>query len=131
MNESREESSGSNVSWQSSASAKYTEHPDIWVAVPVDKGTGSTRQAGTCVQEGRAHGVGFLLLQELEANASAQLRETSGENQSLKKELVRLEDRNNQLQGYGLDDMSAEELSNLIHALTQVYPAAATNPLWR
>lgn len=31
-----------------------------------------------------------------------------------------MEDRNNQLQGYGLDDMSADELSNLIHSLTQV-----------
>ncbi len=53
-------------------------------------------------------------------NASAQLRETSTENQSLKKELTRLEDRNNQLQGYGLDDMSADDLSDLIHGLTQV-----------
>lgn len=56
---------------------------------------------------------------ELEANARAQLRETSAENQSLKKELTRLEDRNNQLQGYGLDDMSADDLSDLIHGLTQ------------
>ncbi len=62
----------------------------------------------------------WLLVQELEANASAQLRETSAENQSLKKELARLEDRNNQLQGYGLDDMSADDLSDLIHGLTQV-----------
>lgn len=62
----------------------------------------------------------WLLVQELEANASAQLRETSAENQSLKRELTRLEDRNNQLQGYGLDDMSADGLSDLIHGLTQV-----------
>jgi cell shape-determining protein MreC len=62
----------------------------------------------------------WLLVQELEANASTQLRETSAENQSLKKELTRLEDRNNQLQGYGLDDMSADDLSDLIHGLTQV-----------
>ena len=62
----------------------------------------------------------WLLVQELKANASAQLRETSAENQSLKKELARLEDRNNQLQGYGLDDMSADDLSDLIHGLTQV-----------
>ena len=62
----------------------------------------------------------WLLVQELEVNASAQLRETSTENQSLKKELTRLEDRNNQLQGYGLDDMSADDLSDLIHGLTQV-----------
>ena len=48
------------------------------------------------------------------------MRDVSGENQSLKKELMRLEDRNNQLQGYGLDDMSADELSGLIHGLTQV-----------
>ena len=63
---------------------------------------------------------GWLLVQELEASASAQLRETSAENQSLKKELTRLEDRNNQLQGYGLDDVSADDLSDLIHGLTQV-----------
>lgn len=56
---------------------------------------------------------------ELEARASAQLGEASGENQSLKKELARLEERNNQLQGYGLDDMSADQLSALIHGLTQ------------
>ena len=56
----------------------------------------------------------------MEAQARAQLREASGENQSLKKELTRLEDQNNQLQGYGLDDMSADELSGLIHSLTQV-----------
>ena len=62
----------------------------------------------------------WLLVQELEVNARAQLRETSTENQSLKKELTRLEDRNNQLQGYGLDDMSADDLSDLIHGLTQV-----------
>ena len=66
----------------------------------------------------------WLLHQELEANASAQLRETSVENQSLKRELTRLEDRNNQLQGYGLDDMSADDLSNLIHGLTQVWCTA-------
>lgn len=59
-------------------------------------------------------------IQELEARVSAQLREASAENQSLRKELARLEDRNNQLQGYGLDDMSADELSGLIHGLTQV-----------
>ena len=58
--------------------------------------------------------------QELEADARAQLREALGENQSLRKELSRLEDRNNQLQGYGLDGMSADELSALIHGLTQV-----------
>ncbi|KAL3142364.1 hypothetical protein ABBQ38_002701 [Trebouxia sp. C0009 RCD-2024] len=56
---------------------------------------------------------------ELEARASAQLREASEENQSLKKELSRVEERNNQLQGYGLDDMSADQLSGLIHGLTQ------------
>ena len=61
-----------------------------------------------------------MWLQELEATASAQLREALGENLSLKKELTRLEDRNNQLQGYGLDDTSANELSGLIHSLTQV-----------
>ena len=59
-------------------------------------------------------------LQELEARASAQFREASVENQSLKKELTRVEERNNQLQGYGLDDMSADQLSGLIHGLTQV-----------
>ncbi|DBB05620.1 TPA: hypothetical protein ACH3X1_012239 [Trebouxia sp. C0004] len=56
---------------------------------------------------------------ELEANASAQLREISAENQSLKKELTRIEERNNELQGYGLDGMSADDLSDLIHGLTQ------------
>ena len=59
-------------------------------------------------------------LQELEARASAQFHEASVENQSLKKELTRVEERNNQLQGYGLDDMSADQLSGLIHGLTQV-----------
>ena len=61
--------------------------------------------------------------QELEADARKQLREALEENQSLKKELIRLEDRNNQLQGYGLDSMSADELSGLIHGLTQVSAA--------
>lgn len=68
-------------------------------------------------------------MQELEARASAQLGEASGENQSLKKELARLEERNNQLQGYGLDDMSADQLSALIHGLTQVGCPLLPSPL--
>lgn len=59
-------------------------------------------------------------MQERDLSATDQLEAVSAETQSIKEELSRLEDRNNQLQGYGLDNMSAEELSGLIHGLTQV-----------
>lgn len=59
-------------------------------------------------------------MQEQDLGATEQLEAVSAETQSIKEELSRLEDRNNQLQGYGLDNMSAEELSGLIHGLTQV-----------
>ena len=59
-------------------------------------------------------------MQEAENSADEQVQAVSAEMQPIKDELSRLEDRNNQLQGYGLDYMSAEELSGLIHGLTQV-----------
>ena len=62
----------------------------------------------------------FAAIQEQEAAVSEQLEAVTAETESIKEELSRLEDRNNQLQGYGLDNMSAEELSGLIHGLTQV-----------
>lgn len=64
-----------------------------------------------------------LHMQAAYNNADEQIQADSAEMQPIKDELSRLEDRNNQLQGYGLDNMSAEELSGLIHGLTQVSTA--------
>lgn len=65
--------------------------------------------------------------QDEEASAAEQLEAVTAETQSIKSELSRLEERNNQLQGYGLDNMSAEELSGLIHGLTQVHKDPASD----
>ena len=61
-----------------------------------------------------------LSLQHLELMADARLREALTENADLRLELARLETQTNLLQGYGLDDTSAEDLSKLIESLTQV-----------
>lgn len=53
--------------------------------------------------------------------ADARLREALTENADLRLELARLETQTNLLQGYGLDDTSAEDLSKLIESLTQVW----------
>lgn len=55
--------------------------------------------------------------------ADARLREALTENADLRLELARLETQTNLLQGYGLDDTSAEDLSKLIESLTQVWQA--------
>ncbi|KAK9821387.1 hypothetical protein WJX74_007412 [Apatococcus lobatus] len=57
--------------------------------------------------------------QHLELKADARLREALVENADLRLELARLETQTNLLQGYGLDDTSAEDLSKLIESLTQ------------
>ena len=61
-----------------------------------------------------------MALQHQELKADARLREALGENADLRLELARLETQTNLLQGYGLDDTSAEDLSKLIESLTQV-----------
>ncbi len=58
-------------------------------------------------------------MQHLELKADARLREALRENADLRLELARLETQTNQLQGYGLDGTSAEDLSRLIESLTQ------------
>ena len=58
--------------------------------------------------------------QEREQRVEAQLRGVAKENLQLRNEMGRLEGVNSNLQGYGLDNLSAEELGNLISSLTQV-----------
>ncbi|KAK9816490.1 hypothetical protein WJX72_000928 [[Myrmecia] bisecta] len=55
----------------------------------------------------------------IEASLESQLRDVTAENQAKTRELERLEMQVNHMQGYGTDNMSAEELSDLIGALTQ------------
>lgn len=67
-------------------------------------------------------------MQHLELKADARLREALVENADLRLELARLEMQTNHLQGYGLDDTSAEDLARLIESLTQVITGFAQPP---
>jgi hypothetical protein len=58
--------------------------------------------------------------QALEMKAGGRVHEMLAENRSLRKELTRVETLNNNLQGYGLDDLLPAQLSDLVVNLTQV-----------
>ena len=59
-------------------------------------------------------------MQEREHRKEAQLREVSKEALQLRNETARLEGLNNNLQGYGLDDMTHTQLNSLVDQLNQV-----------
>lgn len=61
----------------------------------------------------------LLRIRELEASVEQQYETVSVENHNLREEIKRLELANTRLQGYMLDTMTPEELSNLICSLTQ------------
>lgn len=59
-------------------------------------------------------------LQEREKRVEDSLRATSKEAKQLRSELQRLEVVNNNLQGYGLDEMSGSQITQLISSAQQV-----------
>lgn len=59
-------------------------------------------------------------MQEAERQSAARLKDAVAEHQELRQEAARLELQNSQLQGYGLDGMSGERLTQLIQNLCQV-----------
>ena len=69
-----------------------------------------------------AHQEGAPSQVELEA-LRGQARALQSENAELRAEALRLELRDGQLQGYGLDSMANEQLAGLILTLTQVFVA--------
>lgn len=51
------------------------------------------------------------------------MREVSKEVQELRTEMSRTEAMNNNLQGYGLDNLADSDLSNLVNQMNQVFLA--------
>lgn len=63
---------------------------------------------------------GEVWVQEREQRLEGQLRSATKETMQVRHEMQRLEVVNNNLQGYGLDNLQDDDLTNLIASLTQV-----------
>ena len=85
-----------------------------------------SREAAGYLDHGHQRTVGGV--QEREHRKEAQLKEVSKEALQLRNETARLEGLNNNLQGYGLEDLTHTQLSSLVDQLNQVrYPAVSLN----